>query len=120
MRFALQIRRKAVGSLLGIKKNIMELQLYNESDLGQRQYTESREPFFADAAYIKADVPSPIAVQADGQCRVSDVKYSKYPQQKSCSTGNKTKEVPVSVQDIVGTKLLFEGNLPEMRKSLDE
>ena len=50
VRFALQIRRKAVGSLLGIKKNIMELQLYNESDLGQRQHTESREPFFADAA----------------------------------------------------------------------
>ena len=115
MRFALQIRRKAVGSLLG---NIMELQLYNESDLGQRQHTESREPFFADAAYIKADVPSPIAVQADGQCRLSDVKYSKYPQQKSCSTGKETKEVlywecssrcePVSVQDIVDTKLLFE------------
>ena len=27
---------------------------------------------------------------------------------------------PVSVQDIVDTKLLFEGNIPEMRKSLDE
>ena len=26
---------------------------------------------------------------------------------------------PVSVQDIVDTKLLFEGNIPEMRKSLD-
>ena len=63
-----------MGSLLGIRKNIMELQLYNESDLGQRQHTESREPFFANAAYIKADVPSPIAVQADGQCRLSDVK----------------------------------------------
>ena len=130
LRFALQIRRKAVGSLLGIKKNIMELQLYNESDLGQRQHAESRDTFFADAAYIKADVPSPIAVQANGQCRLSDVKYSKYPQQKSCSTGNETKEVlywecssrckPVSVQDIVDTKLLFEGNIPDMRKSLDE
>ena len=116
VRFALQIRRKAVGSLLGIKKNIMELQLYNESDLGQRQHTESREPYFADAAYyVKADVPSRIVVQADGQCRLSDVKYSKYPQQKSCNTGKETKEVlywecssrckPVSVQDIVDTKL---------------
>ena len=37
VRYALQIRRKAVGSLLGIKKNIMELQLYNKSDLGQCQ-----------------------------------------------------------------------------------
>ena len=131
MRFALQIRRKAVGSLLRIKQNnkiIMELQLYKESDLGQRQHTESREPYFADAAYVKADVPSRIAAQADGQCRLSDVKYSKYPQQKSCSTGNETKEVlywecssrckPVSVQDIVDTKLLFEGNIPDMRKSL--
>ena len=27
---------------------------------------------------------------------------------------------PVSVQDIVHTKLLFEGNIPEMRKSLDD
>ena len=108
----------------------MELELYNESDLGQRQRTESREPYFADATYVKADVPSPIVVQADGQCRLSDVKYSKYPQQKSCSTGKETKEVlywecsscckPVSVQDIVDTKLLFEGNIPEMRKSLDE
>ena len=35
--------------------------------------------------YVKADVPSPIVVQADGQCRFSDVKYS---QQISCSTGN--------------------------------
>ena len=52
VRFALQIRRKAVGSLLGIKKNIMELELYNESDFGQRQHTESREPYFADAAYV--------------------------------------------------------------------
>ena len=106
MRFALQIRRKDVGSLLGIKKNIMELQLY-ESDLGQCQHTESREPYFADAAYIE---PSPIAVQADGQCRLSDVKYAKYSQQKSSSTGKETKEMlywecssrckPVSVQDI--------------------
>ena len=59
--------------------------------------TESRESYFADAAY------------------------------KSCSTGNETKEVlywecssrckPVSVQDIVDTKLLFEGNILDMRKS---
>ena len=32
-----------------------------------------------EANYIKADFPSPIAVQADGQCKLSDVKYSKYP-----------------------------------------
>ena len=70
------------------------------------------------------DVPSPIAVQADGQCKLSDVKYSS---KKNCSTGKGTKELlywecssrckPVSVQDIVDTKLLFEGNIPEMRKS---
>ena len=78
VRFALQIRRKAVGSLLGIKK----------SDLGQRQPTESREPFFADAACIKAAVPSPIAVQANGQCRLSDVKY---PQQKAVALATRQK-----------------------------
>ena len=68
--------------LLVNKKNIMELQLYNESDFGPRQHTASREPYFYDAAYTTADLPSPIAVQSNGQCRLSDVNCSKYPQQK--------------------------------------
>ena len=82
VRLALQIRRKAVGTLLGIKKNIMELQLYNESDFGPRQHTASREPYFNDAAYTMAKVSSPNAVQSNGQCRLSDMNCSKYPQQK--------------------------------------
>ena len=69
----------------------MELQLYKESDLGQCQHTESREPYFFDAAYSIADVPSIIAVQADGQCRLSDVKYSEYPQQKTVAQAKRQK-----------------------------
>ena len=124
VRLALQIRRKAVGTLLGIKKNIMELQLYNESDFGPRQHTASGEPYFYDAAYTMS---SPIAVQNNGQSRLSHVKY---PQQIKGATEGEKKDVLywecnsccklVSVQDIVDTKLLFEGNIPDMRKSLDE
>ena len=44
------VRLRLWAHFLVIKKYIMELQLY-KSDLGQRQHTESREPYFSDAAY---------------------------------------------------------------------
>ena len=77
VRLALQVRRKAVGTLLSAKKSITDLQLKSESDFSQRQQVRSREPYFLQAGYTIDHVPAPIAVQVNGQCRLSDVKYSK-------------------------------------------
>ena len=51
VRLALQVRRKAVGTLLSAKKSITDVQLRSESDFGKRQHVMSREPYFVQAGY---------------------------------------------------------------------
>ena len=117
MRLALQIRRKAVGTLLSAKKSITDLQLKSESDFGQQQHVRSRE-YRLDTLwtmFILLLLPYRSMGSVD-----SDVKYSK--------TFSTDKEVlyctscckPVSVQSILDTKVIFEGGVTDMRKSLDE
>ena len=93
VRLSLVVRKKAVTTLLKVKKCMIELTLGSEADFGKRSHDTYREPFFYDAAYnfehlnkrvkIQYDgkehaykckpLPSPIAVQENGQCHLSDI-----------------------------------------------
>ena len=128
IRLVLQIRRKAVRTLLGIKREVSGLQLDSEADFGECKHSVSREPYFSEAAYYVEPLPGPIAVAANGQCLLPDVKYC---EEVSSKTSSENKNVllswkctsrckPVSVQSMAEVKEMFQHDIPELRQALEE
>ena len=55
-----------MGTLLGIKREVSDLQLDSEADFGECKHSVSREPYYSEAAYYVEPLPGPIAVVANG------------------------------------------------------
>ena len=162
VRLSLVERKKAVTTLLKVKKCMIELTLDSEADFGKRSHDPYREPYFYDAAYnfehlserVKSSLqhndgvhtykykplPSPISVEENGQCHLSDIQCS-VQGSKSCSADSRSNDSTAEhqaqkimwtcsfrckslsdkdVTKIVSLKQIFHSDIPELRQSLEE